>query len=150
MRLLVARITTASIGSQLQHYQLVQLTQLCLRSDKLARFIPIIDVLGLQADIIRRVKPELCPIQQLHRQWCHKSAIPCEAEFFISLLELSVLRFIVLIGEKPYRIGLDYLPSQSETLPIEFIRNSDDEQSRQNYVNWMLEVLYGGPASRLN
>lgn len=150
MQLHVARITTASIGSQLQHYQLVQLTQLCLRSDELARFIPIINVLGSQADTIRRSRPDLCPIQQLHRQWCHKSAIPCEAEFFISLLELSVFRFIVLIGEKPYQVGLDYLPSQSETLPIKFIRNSDDEQSRQYYVNWILEVLYGGPSSRLN
>ena len=150
MRLHGVRITTASIGSKLQHYQLVQLTQLCLRSDELARFIPIIDVLGSQADTIRRVKPELCPIQQLHRQWCHKSAIPCEAEFFISLLELSVFRFIALIGEKPYRVGLDILPSHSEALSIQFIRNSDDEQSRQCYVNWMLEVLYRGPASRLN
>lgn len=150
MQLHVAKITTASIGSQLQHYQLVQLTQLCLRSDELARFIPIIDVLGSQADIIRRVRPDLCPIQQLHRQWCYKSEIPCEAEFFVSLLELSVFRFIVLIGEKPYRVGLDYLPPQSEALPIEFIKNSDDELSRQCYVDWMLDVLYSRQSARLN
>lgn len=150
MQLHVARITTAFIGSKLQHYQLVQLIQLCLRSDELARFIPIIDALGSQADIIRRVKPELCPIQQLHRQWCHKSVIPCEAEFFVSLLELSVFRFIALIGEKAYRVGLDHLPSQSEALSIEFIRNNDDELSRQYYVDWVLKVLYSSQSARLN
>jgi hypothetical protein len=121
-----------------------------LRSDELARFIPIIDVLGSQADTIRRARPDLCPIQQLHRQWCHKSAIPCEAEFFVSLLELSVFRFIALIDEKAYRVGLDHLPSQSEALSIEFIRNNDDELSRQYYVDWVLEVLYSSQSARLN
>lgn len=150
MRLHVARITTAFIGSRLQHYQLVQLTQLCLRADELARFIPIIDVLGSQAETIRLVQPELCPIQQLHRQWCHKSAIPCEAEFFVSLLELSVFRFKVVIGEKQYQVGLDHFPTQTKTVAVQLIKNSDKEQLRQCYVNWILEVLYGGPSSRLN
>jgi hypothetical protein len=126
----------------LHQYQLVQLRQLCSESDELARFIPVLEVLAAQARLIRQKRPNLCPIYQLHRQLCSKVSVPTETEFFVALLQLSILKFNVFIDSRCYELGVDSWPEHTYIPKVEVIENEQHEASMQRYVNWIMDVIY--------
>lgn len=126
----------------MHQYQLVQLRQLCLESDELVRFIPVLEVLAAQARLIRLRWPNLCPIYQLHHQLCSKISVPTETEFFVALLQLSILKFNVLIDSRCYQLGVDSWPEHIYVPEVEVIENEQHEASMQRYVNWIMDVIY--------